>query len=209
MCGEQPQRRCGMSGKSGSPPRVRGTDGTTTKSYVVTGITPACAGNRHFPKSCASTCRDHPRVCGEQLVRYQEISGKLGSPPRVRGTVQSKGHPAPAWGITPACAGNSLPRTGSPYTAWDHPRVCGEQLICWTVRTGTGGSPPRVRGTGDRRSKAVRKRGITPACAGNSSCLCRCHSSRRDHPRVCGEQSGGFVHKCESGGSPPRVRGTD
>ena len=51
----------------------------------------------------------------------------VGSPPRVRGTASLPTRPNNAIRITPACAGNSLPRTGSPYTAWDHPRVCGEQ----------------------------------------------------------------------------------
>ena len=75
------------------------------------GITPACAGNsdRNLPGKREPW--DHPRVCGEQIFRLLPGKALIGSPPRVRGTVDARIHGLVEHGITPACAGNSLPYT--------------------------------------------------------------------------------------------------
>ena len=90
------------------------------------------------------------------------------------------------------------------------------------------GSPPRVRGTANRGGHDRGAGWITPACAGNSffppappipawitpACagnrprLQQAVLLRRDHPRVCGEQSPISMAFCVGMGSPPRVRGT-
>ena len=66
--------------------------------------------------------------------------------------------------------------------------MCGEQ--CPPIRrlVTYGGSPPRVRGTAERKLVALERKRITPACAGNSP---------------------GSPPPRSSGGSPPRVRGTE
>ncbi len=71
---------------------------------------------------------------------------------------------------------------------WDHPRVCGEQLMVRIFGDASAGSPPRVRGTGPLLCVQVIADGITPACAGNSTKNVAALSIREDHPRVCGEQ---------------------
>ena len=112
----------------------------------------------------------------------------IGSPPRVRGTVQNQRDWRRYMRITPACAGNS-PAAGPPLApAADHPRVCGEQMTVISGRKCLEGSPPRVRGTDGRVDCGLACTGITPACAGNSIMLYP--------PRLCDL------------GSPPRVRGT-
>ena len=74
---------------------------------MIQGITPACAGNRHFPGFIHEKIRDHPRVCGEQLFQTLFLYELLGSPPRVRGTAQGVKNLRAVGRITPACAGNS------------------------------------------------------------------------------------------------------
>ena len=76
---------------------------------------------------------------------------------------------------------------------WDNeeegsPRVCGEQGVLLEI--------------------PCPARGITPACAGNSSYSRRAFDLLQDHPRVCGEQP--VIPQTIAGteGSPPRVRGT-
>ena len=69
-------------------------------------------------------------------------------------------------GITPAYAGKSLCRILRSSHRWDHPRVCGEELTALVTDKFYKGSPPRMRGRVARDSKAVEKRGITPAYAG-------------------------------------------
>ena len=68
MCGEQQVPQPRNVPILGSPPRVRGTAMEIDGKEESRGITPACAGNRRtFPGHSAKK-RDHPRVCGEQLI---------------------------------------------------------------------------------------------------------------------------------------------
>ena len=48
---------------------------------------------------------------------------------------------------------------------------------------------------------------ITPACAGKTLMKKRWNCSRKDHPRVCGENQPCLFRLCPLKGSPPRVRG--
>ena len=86
--------------------------------------------------------------------------------------------------------------------------MCGEQLACRSNPGIYPGSPPRVRGTADGCLRAHHRRGITPACAGNSRIPTHCRIPAQDHPRVCGEQADVRRGVGLDGGSPPRVRGT-
>ena len=74
------------------------------------GITPACAGNSFNFYIRIRLCKDHPRVCGEQYASRQQRKPVWGSPPRVRGTGAPMTDEAVEMGITPACAGNRLPK---------------------------------------------------------------------------------------------------
>ena len=208
MCGEQRGGRGIFMACLGSPPRVRGTGYAHRGPPRYRGITPACAGNSGKYGSKFAQSWDHPRVCGEQFRGLIILRRCIGSPPRVRGTAGLGLSGATGLGITPACAGNSRPTWFAHLLRGDHPRVCGEQVIVFSVRFRIKGSPPRVRGTGILIAVDLRLQGITPACAGNRAEAARSGSGRKDHPRVCGEQSASLSRASAVMGSPPRVRGT-
>ena len=86
-------------------------------------------------------------MCGEQLEGNTGLTLRMGSPPRVRGTVSHAVDEGGDAGITPACAGNRCMKTAQWCGQRDHPRVCGEQLGIPNDNGGMVGSPPRVRGT--------------------------------------------------------------
>ena len=86
--------------------------------------------------------------------------------------------------------------------------MCGEQIQSTARPLCRGGSPPRVRGTAAATAGWVERRGITPACAGNSALSELSRATQEDHPRVCGEQLIYVAHSAGPPGSPPRVRGT-
>jgi len=146
VCGEQYTKAWTARKMRGSPPRVRGAEMLYHKFIYAIRITPACAGSSHpchHPRPCHP---DHPRVCGEQCIKYATACYNRGSPPRVRGAGQ---HILLSWlciRITPACAGSRLSINEGEKTAEDHPRVCGEQLGLSTIPWTMMGSPPRVRG---------------------------------------------------------------
>ena len=71
------------------------------------------------------------------------------------------------------------------------------------------GSAPRVRGTGSENPLAPVNARFSPACAGNRVSLHVVHQRGAVQPRVCGEQDIPFNNKKITGGSAPRVRGTE
>ncbi len=72
---------------------------------------------------------------------------------------------------------------------------------------GIGGSPPHARGRRPACRASSRTDGITPACAGKTNASISDRPSRRDHPRMRGED----LHVAENDGgvrgSPPHARG--
>ena len=85
--------------------------------------------------------------------------------------------------------------------------MCGEKEEIHPIRTLSLGSPPHVRGKADSLDILNLKRGITPACAGKSTCRQREKLKYRDHPRMCGEKSHSSGVSLRTMGSPPHVRG--
>ena len=170
-------------------------------------ITPAHAGKSGNGSCLRSSMRDHPRACGEKMIRSIWKRGKQGSPPRMRGKAKETGRTGTMLRITPACAGKSGISYLDARISADHPRVCGEKDEGWNGLAAKGGSPPRVRGKAHLHYNCRRARRITPACAGKSVSARRICRSFQDHPRVCGEKRGDYVNRFSLRGSPPRVRG--
>ena len=111
----------------GSPPHVRGKEADERSKGQAHGITPACAGKSKNTFIGQSPAEDHPRMCGEKLVRLAFICGIWGSPPHVRGKGGRDHSVILVNGITPACAGKSLETNPIHAPPWDHPRMCGEK----------------------------------------------------------------------------------
>ena len=146
-------------------------------------------------------------MCGENFRRWTIWHTVKGSPPRVRGKQFPKKYSTVAEGITPACAGKTVPFVKQRKCKEDHPRVCGENEIQRYNFAVNRGSPPRVRGKQKRGYIPRRKQGITPACAGKTFRNIHCTNRRKDHPRVCGENVEFYENLKPDEGSPPRVRG--
>ena len=66
-----------------------------------------------------------------------------------------------------------------------------------------------MRGKEGRRPCVVGVPGITPAYAGKSVINGSEWLSSRDHPRICGEKTWGFVQAGLPVGSPPHMRGKE
>ena len=192
----------------GSPPLARGTVDCTPALGEAVGITPACAGNR--PCAACKIClyRDHPRLRGEQLCLTAKYRIEEGSPPLARGTGLSASYVAVSVGITPACAGNSIPMKRICVQVGDHPRLRGEQNGYTQQLRLPRGSPPLARGTVIKLYLMIYAAGITPACAGNSAKDGRNIGPKMDHPRLRGEQATGRNYDERDKGSPPLARGT-
>ena len=153
---------------SGITPARAGKRLTLKQLHRQLGITPARAGKSRPPGRRAARRWDHPRACGEK----------------------------PAWNrprcccpwITPARAGKRMGRFSLSRSGRDHPRACGEKFVLVSCHMASRGSPPRVRGKGNKSFLKRLGIGITPARAGK-----RWHHAGPcawpgDHPRACGEK---------------------
>ena len=145
--GEQISCKVVRKGALGSPPLARGTVIVIARWVVVSGITPACAGNSLHVHFSARQFRDHPRLRGEQIAGGLADLTREGSPPLARGTVTTCPRERKYAGITPACAGNSLHSPVITNLRGDHPRLRGEQAERGNQVDAQAGSPPLARGT--------------------------------------------------------------
>ena len=188
MCGEKFFVQSDFWDYIGSPPHVRGKGNGIALPTALYGITPACAGKRHFQAKNLLLRSDHPRMCGEKPVQGNFIALDEGSPPHVRGKVRKFTHLGCMMRITPACAGKSTGITDNSAYNWDHPRMCGEKPSSIEFSSFDEGSPPHVRGKVEPAFFINNDIGITPACAGKRNLLFPLILTERDHPRMCGEK---------------------
>ena len=140
------------------------------------------AGKKASAAALPVTPSRKPRTCGEKMMKAGSNCAMLGSPPRMRGKVGNRPGGQLPVGITPACAGKSLPLRHSTVTGRDHPRMCGEKAIRDCVMKTVKGSPPHVRGKAEQCNRRNNQPGITPTYAGKSFWRCKARRRCRDHP---------------------------
>ena len=107
MCGENSANNLCVNALLGSPPHVRGKHVNTTALSNIDRITPACAGKTSPIMVAWPWIVDHPRMCGENDTIAVQKYSRLGSPPHVRGKLESVEHDSLGHRITPACAGKT------------------------------------------------------------------------------------------------------
>ena len=146
MCGEKRFSIIRHFFHLGSSPRVRGKAGVVGEDALQGGIIPACAGKSRAACPWRPRDWDHPRVCGEKIVKDLTGLPTPGSSPRVRGKADKVHAKNLRAGIIPACAGKRTPTGATPPRGRDHPRVCGEKVREIEEVGDALGSSPRVRG---------------------------------------------------------------
>ena len=191
----------------GSPPHARGRRRCLSRRPRRARITPACAGKTHLRSTKTHAHTDHPRMRGEDSPRRRSTSTASGSPPHARGRRRGSAPTRLGLRITPACAGKTVctaviifsfpdhPRmrgedVSTPLPAeddGDHPRMRGEDPRPDPTRYKYYGSPPHARGRLVLLVAEERRGWITPACAGKTREGRVPVRSRRDHPRMRGE----------------------
>ncbi len=136
------------------------------------------------------------------------LYGMWGGPPLRRRGGRGLPDPYEHWNRnTPASAGRTDYRAGSPSLSTEHPRVGGEDWTCGASRNMNVGTPPRRRG-GLRLKRGVqRPRRNTPATAGRTRSPTARRSVLSEHPRDGGEDRLVDAVSARPVGTPPRWRG--
>ena len=152
----------------GSPPQVRGKQGSRASVRKPGGITPAGAGKTDKMQYHSYIGQDHPRRCGENSQDMHGIRHRWGSPPQVRGKRRKENRRRRSRRITPAGAGKTWLYGEKGNKNEDHPRRCGENAQMGRMRDVNLGSPPQVRGKLNKSCVNFRRQRITPAGAGKT-----------------------------------------
>ena len=145
MCGKDKLSCFSALSIPGSPPHVRERLCLHPCCQVEIRITPACAGKTRRAGAVRGRKRDHPRMCGKDSHITATRAKPTGSPPHVRERPFRIVVIIITAGITPACAGKTLPHRRHYHHCWDHPRMCGKDAALSAPAQGTAGSPPHVR----------------------------------------------------------------
>ena len=93
---------------------------------VVLGLTPAYAVKTMYTAPESTGVRNHPRVCGKDLARWNFKSPSAESPPRMRERRINRYDTGASAGITPAYAGKTSYLRNHSLALQNHPRVCGK-----------------------------------------------------------------------------------
>ena len=112
----------------GSSPRMRGARYPTLKIAACLRIIPADAGSTVLQTSERLEDQDHPRGCGEHVLRDSIKTGAQGSSPRMRGAPGYQMVVYRILGIIPADAGSTDGTENRKENQGDHPRGCGEHV---------------------------------------------------------------------------------
>ena len=209
-CGEHKISAFVPKSTLGSPSHTQGTLHSSNSWNLLTGITPAYAGNTDIKLEDAMLNQDHPRLRGEHIyLIISNILQSAGSPPLTRGTLHDRLPIGVIKGITPAYAGNTVAVLSKLYVPWDHPRLRGEHAVGMAIYVNFSGSPPHTRGTPKYHEESTDTRGITPAYAGNTFRHQIALTEYKDHPRIRGEHlKFCFAILCISGITPAYARNT-
>ena len=147
-------------------------------------------------------------MCGEHITCCKLLISRLGSSPRVWGTLQSYHSGHKDGRFIPTCVGTTSSFGASTTAATVHPHVCGEHASVHHFYFCFCGSSPRVWGTQLLTTQQAADLRFIPTCVGNTFKLnvviCRCTV----HPHVCGEHSFAPPQMLDCSGSSPRVWGT-
>ena len=206
-CGENCGRGIKRVFPPGSSPRVRGKRCRPWGWAWGFRLIPARAGKTDQDPPGRGETRAHPRACGENWVKDNQETVKLGSSPRVRGKREHAHQGMLGARLIPARAGKTRKRCLSHWCRKAHPRACGENVSQDAGKLIGAGSSPRVRGKQWFEGTGQPTGRLIPARAGKTIRPQKRVRNDQAHPRACGENATVSAAARLASGSSPRVRG--
>ena len=174
--------------QAGSSPRLWGTRVQTIGGHVVLLV--------------------HPHACGEHAIVSHKTRSKGGSSPRLWGTLWEKAPQEIEKRFIPTPVGNTKARSPQSRRLAVHPHACGEHRRRAATLWGSIGSSPRLWGTLMEPIKHGNRERFIPTPVGNTIGRHLVGSQSSVHPHACGEHAIPKVDALRTGGSSPRLWGT-
>ena len=168
---------------------------------------PAYAGKTRSNPAKSRSCREHPRVCGENASPFCLRTLASGTSPRMRGKLQLRFSILNLSRNIPAYAGKTEKYSVEGPVRQEHPRVCGENDLKDRARKAREGTSPRMRGKPSACLDWEAKHRNIPAYAGKTPVRSTTVPVAWEHPRVCGENKAGMLRRRNIYGTSPRMRG--
>ena len=179
----------------GTSPRMRGKPNSPGYGVFDGRNIPAYAGKTIKTISATPLRPEHPRVCGENVPISSVWLTPMGTSPRMRGKQVSGRIRHGGIRNIPAYAGKTFAFDQQTFLDKEHPRVCGENVCPRISGALVKGTSPRMRGkltSGTNLHNLARN---IPAYAGKTEAETMPIRVRREHPRVCGENSSAIYRK--------------
>ena len=165
-CGADPCNGFWVTSRIGSSPQVRGRFCWPWLKRPDFGLIPAGAGQIGLVGKALREAGAHPRRCGADRIMAAPKFHCRGSSPQVRGRSCGSHCPNNFRGLIPAGAGQMSTRFLSNPMMGAHPRRCGADLACTSLRCVRNGSSPQVRGRSNKHIFISPVTGLIPAGAG-------------------------------------------
>ena len=154
----------------GTSPRARGKHAWGLAKPRLRRNIPACAGKTFLASPGSRWGKEHPRVRGENIPRFQLRHRVKGTSPRARGKLVHGFRVVTNSRNIPACAGKTVCAAVIRSRIAEHPRVRGENVAEDQIEAVKGGTSPRARGKLIQLLKTIFSMGNIPACAGKTFC---------------------------------------
>jgi len=207
-CGEHARSTQKPRSFIGSSPRVWGTHGFYGIDKYLVRFIPTGVGNTNMFLNPTAGNTVHPHGCGEHTTKGIQVTGNVGSSPRVWGTLSNAKHYHKQGRFIPTGVGNTGYMLYKPLSVSVHPHGCGEHIAMFVPGTVNRGSSPRVWGTRSSESVSMRPPRFIPTGVGNTINNGGTVPADSVHPHGCGEHALTSPTNTASCGSSPRVWGT-
>ena len=118
-----------LSFNNGSSPRLWGTPSIIDQDGIFVRFIPTAVGNADRTNSPSHQTTVHPHGCGERRSLMHPAPCKIGSSPRLWGTLKFLAIRCLWLRFIPTAVGNALYADGNPQASPVHPHGCGERLL--------------------------------------------------------------------------------
>ena len=150
----------------------------------------------------------HPHACGEHSPHISARPPRIGSSPRMWGTLPSATIAAIIERFIPTHVGNTTTAVHVYVSGTVHPHACGEHGILSATGASDIGSSPRMWGTLWFYSFLQQSTRFIPTHVGNTTPFCLPSVFIPVHPHACGEHYLKTPYIVVDNGSSPRMWGT-